>query len=107
MSLPQLKNQWYFIDNAYEYGYPAETVHFTATHCVDPELRKSLTSCDEDKRLLSFISSPELVPTFILEVKAPQTTTSSTAVVEASRVEGEIVSEPRAPSHIQKVHPPL
>jgi hypothetical protein len=26
--------------------------------------------------------------------------------VEASRVEGEIVSEPRAPSHIQKVHPP-
>jgi hypothetical protein len=69
--------------------------------------RKSLTSCDEDKRLLLFISSPELVPTFILEVKAPQTTTSSTAVVEASRVEGEIVSEPRAPSHIQKVHPPL
>jgi GTP1/Obg family GTP-binding protein len=26
--------------------------------------------------------------------------------VEASRVEGEIISEPGAPSHIQKVHPP-
>jgi hypothetical protein len=26
--------------------------------------------------------------------------------VEASRVEGEIVSEPGAPSHIQKAHPP-
>jgi hypothetical protein len=26
--------------------------------------------------------------------------------VEASRVEGETVSEPGAPSHIQKVHPP-
>jgi hypothetical protein len=26
--------------------------------------------------------------------------------VEASQVEGEIVSEPGAPSHIQKVHPP-
>jgi hypothetical protein len=69
--------------------------------------RKSLTSCDEDERLLSFISSSELVPTSILEVKAPQTTTSFTAAVEASRVEGEIISEPEAPSHIQKVHPPL
>jgi hypothetical protein len=27
--------------------------------------------------------------------------------VEASRVEGEIVSEPGDPSHIQKAHPPL
>jgi hypothetical protein len=26
--------------------------------------------------------------------------------VKASRVEGEIVSEPGAPSHIQKTHPP-
>jgi GTP1/Obg family GTP-binding protein len=26
--------------------------------------------------------------------------------VEASQVEGEIISEPRAPSHIQKAHPP-
>jgi hypothetical protein len=32
--------------------------------------------------------------------------TSSTAAVEASRVEGEIVSEREAPSHIQKRHPP-
>jgi hypothetical protein len=32
--------------------------------------------------------------------------TSSTVAAEASRVEGEIISEPGAPSHIQKVHPP-
>jgi hypothetical protein len=32
--------------------------------------------------------------------------TSFTAIVEASRVEGEIISEQGAPSHIQKAHPP-
>jgi hypothetical protein len=37
---------------------------------------------------------------------APQATTSSTAAVAVSRVEGAIVFEPGAPSHIQKVHPP-
>jgi hypothetical protein len=61
---------------------------------------------DEDEPLLPPTSSPEHVPAFTLEAEAPQSTTSSTATVEASRVEGEIVSEPEAPSHIQKVHPP-
>jgi hypothetical protein len=61
---------------------------------------------DEDEPLLSSTSSPELVPTSTLEAEAPQVTTSSTAAVEASQVEGEIVSEPGAPSHIQKAHPP-
>jgi hypothetical protein len=61
---------------------------------------------DEDESLLPSTSSPELVPTFTLEAEAPQATTSSTAAVEASRVEGEIVSEPDAPSHVQKAHPP-
>jgi hypothetical protein len=61
---------------------------------------------DEDEPLLPPTSSPEHVPAFTLEAEAPQSTTSSTAIVEASRVEGEIVSEPEAPSHIQKVHPP-
>jgi hypothetical protein len=61
---------------------------------------------DEDEPLLPSTSSPEYVPTSTLEAEAPQATTSSTAVVEASRVEGEINSEPGAPSHIQKVHPP-
>jgi hypothetical protein len=42
----------------------------------------------------------ETVSASTLEVEAPQATTSSTAIVEASRVEGEIVSEPGAPSHI-------
>jgi hypothetical protein len=59
---------------------------------------------DEDEPLLPSTSSPELAST--LEAEASQASTSSTAAVEASRVEGEIVSEPGAPSHIQKVHPP-
>jgi hypothetical protein len=50
---------------------------------------------DEDEPLLSSTSSPELVPTSTIE-----------AVVEASRVEGEIISVQGAPSHIQKAHPP-
>jgi hypothetical protein len=61
---------------------------------------------DDDEALLPSTSSPEPIPAFTLEAEAPQATTSSTAVAEASRVEGEISSEPRAPSHIQKAHPP-
>jgi hypothetical protein len=61
---------------------------------------------DEDEPLLPSISSPELVPASTLEAEAPQATTSSTAAVKASRVEGEIFFEPGAPSHMQKVHPP-
>jgi hypothetical protein len=48
---------------------------------------------------------PSLFLLSSLEAEAPQATTSSTAAVEASRVEGVIVSEPGAPSHIQKAHP--
>jgi hypothetical protein len=55
---------------------------------------------DEDEPLLSSTSSPEPIPASTLEAEAPQATTSSTAAVEASRVEGEIISEPGAPSHI-------
>jgi hypothetical protein len=55
---------------------------------------------DEDEPLLPSISSPELVPASTLEAEAPQATTSSTVAVEASRVEEEIISEPRALSHI-------
>jgi hypothetical protein len=61
---------------------------------------------DEDEPLLPSTSSPEPIPASTLEAEAPQATTSSTAVVEASRVEGEIVFEPGTPSHIQKAHPP-
>jgi hypothetical protein len=61
---------------------------------------------DEDEPLLPSTSSPESVPASTLEAEAPQATTSSTAAMGASRVEGEIISEPEAPSHIQKVHPP-
>jgi hypothetical protein len=60
---------------------------------------------DEDEPLLPSISSPEPVPASTLEAEAPQATTSSTVVVEASWVEGEIASELGAPSHIQKRHP--
>jgi hypothetical protein len=61
---------------------------------------------DEGEPLLPSTSSPEHVPAFTLKTEAHQATTSSTAAVEASWVEGEIISEPRAPSHIQKAHPP-
>jgi hypothetical protein len=60
---------------------------------------------DEDEPLLPSTSSPEHVPASTLEAEAPQTTTFFTAAVEASRVEGEVISKPGAPSHIQKVHP--
>jgi hypothetical protein len=61
---------------------------------------------DEDEPLHPSTSSPESVPFSTLEAEAPQATTSSTAAVEASWVEGEIVSKPRVLSHIQKAHPP-
>jgi hypothetical protein len=61
---------------------------------------------DEDESLLSSTSSPEPVPASTLEAEAPQAITSSTTAIEVSRIEGEIVSEPGAPSHIQKIHPP-
>jgi hypothetical protein len=61
---------------------------------------------DEDEPLFPSTSSPEPVPASTLEAEAPQATTSSTAAVEVTQVEGEIVSELGAPSHIQKTHPP-
>jgi hypothetical protein len=61
---------------------------------------------DEDEPLLPSTSTPEHVPASTLKAETPQATTSSTTAVEASRVEGEVVSEPGAPSHIQKAHPP-
>jgi hypothetical protein len=59
----------------------------------------------EDEPLLSSISSSEPVSASTLEAEDPQATTSSTTAAEASRDKGEIVSEPGAPSHIQKAHP--
>jgi hypothetical protein len=61
---------------------------------------------DEDEPLHPSTSSPEVVPTSTLEAEAPQTTTSSTAAVKTSCVEGEIISKQGTPSHIQKAHPP-
>jgi hypothetical protein len=60
---------------------------------------------DEDESLLPSTSSLKHVPAFTLEVEAPQATTSSTTAVEASRVEGDIISESGAPSHVYKAHP--
>jgi hypothetical protein len=71
---------------------------------VDEELQGF--NHDEDEPLLPSTSSPELVPASTLEAKAPQATTSSTTTVEASRLEGEIISKQGAPSHIQKAHLP-
>jgi hypothetical protein len=55
---------------------------------------------DEDDPLLPSRSSPEPIPASTLEAEASQATTSSTVIVEASQVEGEIVSKVGAPSHI-------
>jgi hypothetical protein len=71
---------------------------------VDEELQSF--DGDEDDPLRLSTSSLEHVPDFILEAEALQATTFSTTVVEASRVEGEIISESCALSHIQKAHPP-
>jgi hypothetical protein len=61
---------------------------------------------DEDGPLLPSTSSPELVLASKVEAGAPQATISSTLAVKASRVEGEIIFNQGAPSHIQKAHPP-
>jgi hypothetical protein len=61
---------------------------------------------DEDEPLLPSTSSSELIPAFTLEAEAPQVTTSSIVVVEVSQVEGEIIFEQGAPSHIMRAHPP-
>jgi hypothetical protein len=47
----------------------------------------------EYEPLLPSTSSPEQVPASTLETEAPQAITSSTPAVEASQVEGEIISE--------------
>jgi hypothetical protein len=57
---------------------------------------------DEDDPLLPSTSSLEPIPAFTLEAEAPQATTSSTAAVEASRVEREIISESGAPSQFRR-----
>jgi hypothetical protein len=55
---------------------------------------------DEDEPLLLSTTSSEHVPASTAEAKTHQTTSSSTAAVEASRVEGEVISESGVPSHI-------
>jgi hypothetical protein len=60
---------------------------------------------DEDDPLLPSTLSLEPVPASTLEAGAPQATTSSIPVVEVTQVEGEIISELGASSHIQKAHP--
>jgi hypothetical protein len=65
---------------------------------VDEELQG--INGDEDEPLLSSTSSPEHIPASTLEPEAPQATTSSTVAVETSQIEGEIISELGAPSHV-------
>jgi hypothetical protein len=71
---------------------------------VDEELQSF--NHDEDEPLLLYTSSPELVSASKLQAEAPHATTSYTVAVEASWVEGEIISDQGAPFHIQKAHPP-
>jgi hypothetical protein len=55
---------------------------------------------DGDDLLCLSTSSSKHVPAFTLEAQAPRATTFFTATVEASRVEGEIIFDQGAPSHI-------
>jgi hypothetical protein len=71
---------------------------------VDEELQSF--DRDEDEPLLPSTLSLELVPASALKAEAPQATNSSIGAVEASQVEGEIISKQGALSHIQKAHPP-
>jgi hypothetical protein len=71
---------------------------------VDDELQG--VDGDEDEPLHPSTSSPEFVPASTLEAEAPRATASSTTAVVASRVEGEIIFDQGAPSHVQKAHPP-
>jgi hypothetical protein len=58
----------------------------------DKEMEESIF-VDEDEPLLLSTSSPKLIPTSTLEADAPQPTISSTITVEASWVEGDIISK--------------
>jgi hypothetical protein len=58
---------------------------------IDEELQSF--DRNEDEPLLLCTSSPEHVPASTLKVEAPHATTSSTAAVEASWVEREIISD--------------
>jgi hypothetical protein len=89
-----------------------ETAHFSRDvlkYAGDKKIEESIfiddglhdVDGDEDELLLPSISSPEHVHTSTLEAEAPHVTTSSTSKMEALRVEGEIISESDAPSHIQ------
>jgi hypothetical protein len=58
---------------------------------VNEELQGFDSDANEPLRLSTL--SPELAPAFTLKVEAPQSTTSSTAAVEASQVDGEVISK--------------
>jgi hypothetical protein len=57
---------------------------------IDEELQGF--DSDEDDPLHPSTSSPERVPSSTLKAEAPHANTSSTTVVEASQIEGEIIS---------------
>jgi hypothetical protein len=76
-----------------------------AFECVGDKELQSFDR-DEDEPLLPSTLSPELVLASTFEVEASQATTSSTIVVEELLVEGEIISDQGASSHIQKAYPP-
>jgi hypothetical protein len=65
---------------------------------IDEELQG--VDGDEDEPLLPSTSSLEFVHASTLQADAPQATTFFTTAVQASRVEGEIISESGALSHI-------
>jgi hypothetical protein len=71
----------------------------------DKEMEESIF-IDEADPLLTSTSSPESGPASTLEAETPQASTSSTIAVDASQVDGQIISKLGASSHIQKAHLP-
>jgi hypothetical protein len=71
---------------------------------VDEELHSF--NDNENDPLRPSTSSSKSVAASTLKEEATQATTSFTTVVQASRIEGEIIFESGAPSHIQKAHSP-
>jgi hypothetical protein len=70
----------------------------------DKKMEESIFT-DEELQNFNRDKDLKLVPTSTLEAEAHQATTFCTVAVVASRVEGEIIFDQGAPTHIQKAHP--
>jgi hypothetical protein len=85
--------------------YPCDVIECAGDKEIEESIDEGLQGIDGDKDepLIPSTSTLEPVLASTLEAEAPQVTTSSTSAMEASRVDGEIISEEGVPSDVQKV----